>query len=416
MARFRYEAIDAEGKLIAGHREAEVLREVEQWLEKNGCCPILIEAAAGSATAASDERRRASRLTLRDRLFGVRLEDLILLCRQVGTMLDAGVALLKALRIVAGQASNQRLRQIIDTVASNIEGGASLSESVARYPRVFGPLFENVIRIGEESGNLDRAFNYLALLFENEKDIKERIREVTRYPKIMTVAIGSALLFLMSFVVPKFILIFSKAKVELPLATRMLITVSEFLSSYALPLFFLAIALTVAYRLAANNPAFVYLRDRTVLALPVIGQLLTKIYMARFCRIFGILVESGIDIIRILELAGVALENAVLLRMIGRVQRDVEQGTSLHEAAARHKQFPAMVVQMITVGEESGRLDRMMHKVADSYDGETSYQIKRLAALVEPVLLLVMGFIVGFIALAIFTPMWEMMNVARGGG
>jgi MSHA biogenesis protein MshG len=286
---------------------------------------------------------------------------------------------------------------------------------VSRQPKVFNVLFYNIVKVGEETGSLDKAFAYLASLHENEKAIKERIKSATRYPKFVIIAITGAVFFLMSFVVPKFAKLFAAAKVELPLATRILMGVSTFFADNTLGIVGAALVLFIAYRLALGAPEFVLFRDRLLLRVPIFGPLTTKIYMARFCRVFSILTTSGIDIIKTLQLSANALENRILFQMVGEITNEVEEGVNLHEAMAKHQEIPPMVPQMIAVGEQSGRLDEMMEKVADYYDMESDYTIRNLSTLIEPILLLVLGVMVGLIALAIFTPMWDMLQVVRGG-
>jgi type II secretory pathway component PulF len=345
---------------------------------------------------------------------GVTLDDLILFCRQIATMLAAGIPVLQSLRIMAKQITNQKLRTIITDLAVNIESGGNLSDAFAKYPKVFSPLFQNVIRTGEESGSLDRSFSYLAILHENEKDINERIKAATRYPKIVLTAMFSAVFFLMSFVVPKFVQMFSKVGVDLPLPTRILIAVSNIFSHNFISIIIGIITLVILYRVCLNYKEFVYQRDRLVLRIPIVGDLSTKIYMSRFCRVFEILVASGVDIIKTLKLSATALDNLVLYQMLEEVTEEVEEGVDLHTAMSKHNKFPSMVEQMIAVGEESGQLDTMMGKVADYYELETNYTIKNLSAMIEPIMLLFMGVLVGFMALAIFMPMWNMMNVVKG--
>jgi MSHA biogenesis protein MshG len=348
-------------------------------------------------------------------LQAVSIDDRILFCRQLATLLTAGVDLLQSLTIITRQIQHPRLKEILAEISSSIEKGSSLSDSFAVYPKIFNPLFINIIRIGEESGGLDTSFQYLGELYENEKSIRERIKMATRYPKIVITALSCAMLFLMSFVVPKFVSVFDNAKVELPIATRILISLSDFFASYFVLIILSAGALAVAYRYALRNRKFVMARDRLALKIPILGDLAVKIYMSRFCRVFSILTSSGINIIKTLKLSTAALENLVLVAMLDDVRNEVEKGTDLYQAMTLHEHFPEMVVQMVTVGEESGKLDEMMGKVADYYEVETDYTIKNLSSLIEPILLLLMGIMVGFIALAIFTPMWDMMNVAKGG-
>lgn len=409
MPPFRYEAINTSGKIVSGTFTAEAIPDVEAWLAKNGLSPITIQVSAESKEAGSE----SATITLRDRLLGVRIDDLILFCRQTATMLGAGVAILQSLKVMSQQVTNPILKQAILDMIGGVESGASLSDAFARYPKIFSPLFYNVIRVGEETGTLDRSFEYLAALYENEKEITERIKAATRYPKIVVTAIFGAVFFLMTFVVPKFVQLFASAKVALPLPTRILVAVSGFFANHFLLIVLFVAALVVAYRLALNYEEFVLARDRLALRIPVFGPLAMKIYMSRFCRVFSVLTTSGIDIIRTLNLAATALENRELFLMMEAIRDDVEKGVNLYEAMARHPVVPPLVREMVAVGEQSGQLDAMLAKVADYYDAESNYAIKNLSTMIEPFLLLALAVIVGIIALAIFMPMWDMMQVMR---
>lgn len=413
MPLFRYEAISPSGNTESGTHTAELVAEVEQWLFKNGMSPIAIQII--SEEQAVQVRRGEEKLSLKDRLQGITIEDRILFCRQIATMLGAGVPVLQALKIMFRQVANKELKQILIDVSANVEGGSSLSDSFSRYPKVFNQLFQNVIRVGEESGSLDNSFNYLTLLYENEKDIRERIKAATRYPKIVISAMFVAVFFLMSFVVPKFVSLFAKSNVVLPLPTRILIVISGAFANHWLAILVTIALMVISYRMALTYEEFVLFRDRLSLKIPIFSDLQTKIYMSRFCRVFAVLNRSGIDIIKTLKLSATSLENLVLFQMITDVTAEVERGVSIHEAMDKHPQLPGMVVQMLAVGEESGQLDTMMDKVADYYSIETDYTIKNLSTMIEPILLFFMGILVAFIALAIFMPMWNMMSVMRGG-
>jgi type IV pilus assembly protein PilC len=407
---FRYEAINAAGKIVSGTFTAEAIPDVEAWLSKNSLSPIAIQVAAESHQETGTD---SDIVTLRDRLLGVRLDDLILFCRQTATMLAAGVAILQSLKVMSQQVANPILKQAILDMIGSVESGASLSDAFARYPKIFSPLFYNIIRVGEETGTLDRSFEYLAALYENEKMVTERIKAAIRYPKIVVTALFGAIFFLMTFVVPKFVKLFASAKVALPLPTRILVAVSDFFANHLFLLALFIVALVVAYRLALNYEEFVLMRDRLALRVPVFGPLAIKIYMSRFCRVFAVLTTSGIDIIRTLDLASTALENRELFLMMEQIRDDVEKGVNLNEAMGKHPAVPPLVREMVAVGEQSGQLDAMLAKVADYYDAESDYAIKNLSTMIEPILLLVLAVIVGTIALAIFMPMWDMMQVMR---
>jgi type II secretory pathway component PulF len=413
MATFFYEAVQSDGRVVSGRHVASTVQEVEGWLLGQGRHPVLIRIEA--AEGGRGEAQGLVTPGFWTRLHGIGINDKILFCRQMATMLGAGVTILQALQIMGRQVTNPVLSSLLLDVAERIEEGGRLSESFAFYPRLATPLFLNIIRVGEETGTLDRSFRYLAELFENEKEVSERIKSATRYPKIVITAIFGATFFLMSFVVPKFIALFRSSKVELPLPTKILIALSDFTSSYFWLILLLVTAGVIGYRWAMRYDSYRTLRDRLWLKLPIFGDLSLKIYLSRFCRVFSVLLKSGVNIISTLELSATALENLVLWGIVDKVTAEVREGVEMHEAIRRHPLFPDMIVQMVAIGEQSGQVDEMMDKVADYYEQETNYMIKNLSTLLEPILLLFLGLMVGFLALAIYMPMWNMMKVMKGG-
>ncbi len=412
MAAFYYEAIDGRGISKHGSHEAEVVKDVEKWLLAQQLTPVSIIAAGELTTA---DQRSERKISFLEKWQGVTLEDHILFCRQCSTLLAAGVDMLRTLTILAKQVSNPLLREIILKIRTAIEQGESLGDAFEEQPKIFSVLYRNIIKVGEESGTLDTSFSYMADLMENEKEISERIKAATRYPKIVVIALFSATFFLMSYVVPKFVVLFTASKVALPFATRLLIAISNIFANYNILIIGMVVGLVLLYRMGLQYREVVHFRDSITMRLPVFGNLYTKIYMARFSRVFAVLTRSGIDIIKTLALSSAALENLILRDQLAEISIEVENGIALNDAMGRQHLFPEMVTQMVSVGVESGRIDEMMDKVADYYDMETNYTIKNLATLIEPILLVFMGLMVGFIALAIFTPMWSMMEVMRGG-
>ncbi|MEN8256670.1 MAG: type II secretion system F family protein [Thermodesulfobacteriota bacterium] len=412
MPAFYYEAIDSRGVSKHGTHEADIVTDVEKWLMAQRLTPVSIIAAGENGKADEGAEHKVSLL---EKWQGINLEDHILFCRQCSTLLSAGVDMLRTLTILGKQVTNPLLREVIFKIRIEVEQGESLGDTFEKQPKIFSVLYRNIIKVGEESGNLDTSFGYMADLMENEKEIRERIKAATRYPKIVVIALFSAVFFLMSYVVPKFVTLFTNAKVKLPFATRLLITISDFCATYNILIIGFVVGLVFLYRMGLQYRDFVHFRDSITIRLPVFGDLYTKIYMARFSRVFAVLTRSGIDIIKTLGLSSAALENLILRDQLAEISSEVEEGIALDEAMARQHLFPEMITQMVSVGVESGRVDEMMDKVSDYYEMETEYTIKNLSTLIEPMLLLFMGIMVGFIALAIFTPMWSLMSVMRGG-
>ncbi len=409
MPLFRYSALDSSGSMVEGTFNAENLAQVEAWLEERNMAPIAIEVGSQEE---EDGSRFLRRLQLR--FTPISLEDRILFCRQVGAMFGAGISILRIFETIVRQLKNPRLKAVVEEILDDVRRGDPLSEAFGRHRAIFDDLFINLVRVGEESGNLPLCFNYLAELYENEKATNERIKSATRYPKIVVTAIFLAVSFLMTFVVPKFVELFRSSHVELPLPTRILVAVSSFFSHYFVAIFIGVGVIILLYRWSMNYEGPRSIRDRLLLRLPIIGELSKKIYLARYCRITAVLIRSGIDIIRTLELAAHSMKNLVLRRMALEVMEAVRVGTSLDEAMERQPHFTPLVIQMVAAGVESGQVDELLSKVAEYYDMESDYTIRNLSTLIEPILIAVLGVIVGFIALAIFLPMWSMMDVMKG--
>ena len=410
MPLFRYAAVNPAGSMVNGTRAGDTVADIEEWLLKNRMTPLdIIVAEGGEGQHAGFFRY------LKERFSPVSLEDRILFCRQTSTLFDAGIPVLRIFETMKRQAEHPRLKGILEDVHDQVEAGSSLSDAFSRHRKVFDPLFINLVQVGEESGTLAQCFGYLAALYENEKEVRERIKTATRYPKIVIGALFLAISFLMTFVVPKFVRIFQSSRVELPLPTKVLVAVSSLFSNYIVFILIAVAIMISAYVYAMRHERPRALRDAFLLRVPVMGVLSLKIFMSRFCRVFSVLLRSGVEIIRTIDLSGNAMGNSALRKMVSDVREDVRNGVSLDEAMGKHSQFPPLVLQMVSAGVESGQLDALMDKVADYYETESDYTIKNLSTLIEPLLLAVLGVVVGFIALAIFLPMWSMMDVMRGG-
>ena len=410
MPIFSYSAVAPDGRVITGNLEGESMDEVEEWLTTRNLTPIEI-------VLGRPEKEGTSSLLakINERLSTVTLEDKILLCRQITTLFGAGIPVIQVFDTLTKQLKNPRLKTIIETVKRDVEAGDGLSLAFSRHKKVFDDLFINLVRVGEESGTLEESFEYLSTLYENEKEVRERIKAATRYPKIVITALFLAISFLMTFVVPKFVTIFQNNRIELPLPTRILVAISGFFTQYYWVILLIIAAVYALYKWSMGHSRPREVRDRILLRLPIFGELYLKIYLARFCRVFSVLVRSGVEIIQTIDLSMGALQNVVLRRAMEEIRDEVRNGVGLDEAMGKHTVFTPLVLQMVAAGVESGQIDSLMGKVAEYYESEADYTIKNLSTLIEPLLLLFLGIIVGFIALAIFLPMWSMMDVVRGG-
>lgn len=402
MATFSYRARDGAGVLITGRMEAEAEAGVAEQLMQTGYVPTAIEPV----------RVPAGFLGLG--VFGrVRPDDLILFTRQLETLVRAGVPLLESLDILAKQARTRTFGKVILTVARDIEAGTLFSDALGKHPRIFPEMFVSTIRAGEAGGFLDLALERLATLAEHEAETTARIRAATRYPIFVVSAIGIALLIIVTFVVPKFALLYGAFRATLPLPTRIAFSVGKSLQRFwYLGLVTIAVV-TGAIRLALREPRIELWWDGIKLRLPVLGPVILKLTLSRWAHILSLLVRTGVPILKGLEVVARAVGNAAVARSILAVADAVEKGRSLAEPMNRDPLFPPLVVQMIAVGERTGELEALLLKVSEHYDREADYAIRTLSAALEPILLIIIGAMVFVLALAIFMPMWDMVRLIR---
>ena len=403
MATFSYRARDASGVLITGHMEAEAQQSVAQRLLQTGYVPTLIKPAwdLPSLTKLSAPFRR------------VRADDLILFTRQLEVLSRAGIPLLESLETLAKQARTRIFQQVILGVARDIESGSTLSDAMGRYPQVFPEIYVSTIRAGEMGGFLDLVLERLAVLGEHEAETQARIKAAVRYPIFVVTAIGIALVIIVTFVVPKFALLYGAFRATLPLPTRIAFAVGLALQRF----WYLAVtgaAVGVgALWLALRVPRIRLWWDGAKLRLPVLGPVILKLSLSRWAHILSLLVRSGVPILKSLEVVARAVGNAALSRSVLAVADAVESGRTIAEPMARDPLFPPLVVQMVAVGERTGELEALLLKVSEHYDREADYAIRNLSTALEPILLVIIGGLVFFLALAVFLPMWDMVRLIR---
>ncbi len=404
---FSFRAHDGEGRERQGIRRDSSPLSVRDWLVAQGLFPLAIEPAPAwqvLAAGVNDYLVRFQR---------VRAEELIIFTRQLATLVNAGLPLLSCLKGLAADCESKILAAALDDIAAHVEGGGELSRAFARHPGIFSPMFINMLRVGEASGKLDVILHRLADLQEYERETREQIKTATRYPKLAALSVVIAIVILMTFVVPRFVALFARSGAVLPLPTRMLIALNSVFHHY----WYLLLAVTVAagffYRWFYRQDSGRRLIDRLKLRLPIFGKLFLKINFGRFARIFSLLMESGIPVLTIFDIVGGVIDNVVVRREVKVIRDQVEKGRDIATPMRGSGFFPALMVQLVAVGERSGSLDSMMAKVADYFELESRYTIKNLTTLIEPLLLLVLGGFVLFLALAIFLPWWNMMNVFR---
>jgi type IV pilus assembly protein PilC len=401
---YAYKVRDREGRMLGGTLEADSQDAVAARLRQLGYAPISIEAEKGAGLKADVRLPGGGR---------VKLKDLALFSRQFATMINSGLSLLRALAILGDQATNRRLGEVVGQVRAEVEKGSSLSAAMARHPKVFNRLYVAMVRAGEIGGFLDQVLVKVAETFEKEVALRGKIRSAMTYPVVvfaMVIMIVSAMLI---FIVPTFAGLYSSLGGTLPLPTRILIGASDVLKKWFPLILLLLGVLAFLFKRWRATPAGRYRLDQFKLKVKVFGPLFHKTALSRFSRTLSTLIRSGVPILQGLEIVGETVNNGVISRAIKDVQDAVREGESLATPLSRHPTFPPMVVQMMAVGEETGALEVMLSKVGDFYDQEVEAAVASLTSMIEPLLIAVMGVVVGGMVVSLYLPLFSIINLVK---
>lgn len=348
----------------------------------------------------------------------VKGKDLTMFCRQFATMIGAGVSLVRCLAVLEQQAGSAALKAIIREVQYSVESGETLTRSLSQFPRVFSNLFVGLVRAGEVGGVLEDTLDRLATFLEEDLNLKRKVKSAMTYPIIVMVAAVGIVIGLVTFIVPKFIELFTDFELTLPAPTLFLVSVSNFLTNWVNDLIMVGtiIVLSIAInRFKATKTGKMYW-DKMMLKLPILGKLNHMIALARFSRTLSTLMASGVPILQALETVAGALDNEVVAAALLDARNAIREGERIAEPLARSKLFPPLVLQMISIGEETGSLDAMLGKVADFYEAEVDAAIESLTSAIEPLLIIFLGGVVGFIVVAMFLPLVKLINGLSGSG
>ncbi|MDZ7829091.1 MAG: type II secretion system F family protein [Halofilum sp. (in: g-proteobacteria)] len=406
MPRFEYQGRDRAGARTSGIIDAGSLDSAAGQLMELGITPLDIRAGAQPK---SDSLRR--RLGM-DR---PRRVDVIMFARQMYTITRSGVPLIQGLTRLAESTRNPVMRETIEAIIDDLESGRELGGALARHPSVFSPLFVSMVRVGESSGRLEESFERMYLYLERETDTIQRIKSAVRYPAIVVVAMLAAIMVLMTFVVPVFARVFERFNTELPLPTQILISVSGFFANFWWAILLAAVLGFVAFRRWINTEEGALSWGRRKLGIPVVGSILLRGTLARFARALSMAQRSGVPILEALNVVASAVDNAWVTRKILAMREGIEHGEALSRTAARSDVFTPLVIQMLTIGEETGRIDEMVDEVAEFYEREVAYDVQNLSTLIEPVLTIGLAILVFILALGIFLPLWDLGQAALGG-
>lgn len=410
MASFNYIGRNNSGNQVKGTIEANNTSAVAEQLIRKNITPISIV-----GTSKNSSNNLASKNV--NEIFGfdkVSLDELIIFSRQMYALMRSGVPILRAIHGMADASTSNTLKKALTEISGQLEGGYTLSSALNQHPNIFGSLFVSLVHVGENTGQLEESFLKLTSYLEREQATRKRIKTALRYPSMVLIALAAALVILNIFVIPTFANMFSKLGAELPLATKFLIASSDLFLNYWPYMLFACIAAYFALIRSLKTKNGRYQWDKRKTKIPVIGSIIERSILARFAHSFGIILKSGIPMTTGLTLVADAVDNKFMQEKIIAMRIAIESGESLLRSAIASNLFTPLVLQMIAVGEETGRVDELLKEVGDYYEREVDYDLSTLTARIEPILLVVVAVMVLILALGIFTPMWDMASAMHG--
>ncbi|MDQ3957303.1 MAG: type II secretion system F family protein [Actinomycetota bacterium] len=401
---FAYRVRTKEGRVLEGKMEADGEGAVASRLRSQGMVPIQI----------SKESKVSMKTELRILPQKVGLKDLAVFSRQFSTMINSGLSLLRTLNILAEQTENTMLAKTIGLLRDDVERGSSLSASMSKYPKVFSNLYVAMVRAGETGGQLDIVLDRVADNFEADYKLRQKVKSAMTYPVVVAGIAVILLTVMLLFIVPTFAGMFTSLGGELPLPTKILMTLSK-QARILVPLFIVgAVVGRIVYkRLRLSSDDFKLRTDLLKLKIPIFGELFQKVAVSRFTRTLGLLLRAGVPVLQALDIVADSTGNEVLARAAGSVKESVRSGESMSGPLAKQEVFPPMVVQMIAVGEDTGALDAMLDKIADFYDQEVESTTEALTSLIEPLMIAVLGGIVGAMVIALYMPMFKIFDLIK---
>jgi type IV pilus assembly protein PilC len=399
--QFKYAVRDRGGHLVQGELAAETEAALVQRLKSMGYAPVSIEQTGGGM-----------KTEIHIPGFGpkVKLKDLAIFSRQFATMINAGLSLMRALSILAEQTESPELARVNAEVRNDVEAGQSLSAAMGKYPKVFPPLMVNMCKAGEVGGFLDAVLLQIAENYEAEVKLRAKIKSAMTYPIVVGCIAIIALTIMLTFVVPSFANIFSTLGSSLPAPTQVLVDISAWMK-FILPLGIIgSISATITWKRIRHKESVRRVVDPWKLKVPVFGMLFSKVAIARFARNLGTMIRSGVPILQALDIVAETTGNWTITAAVKDIQESVRQGESLTQPLSQHDVFPPMVVQMMAVGEDTGALDTMLAKIAEFYDQEVEATTESLTALIEPIMIAVLGGLVGAMIVCLYLPIFDVYN------
>lgn len=405
MPTFVYEVRDATGQLRRDTLEAQNLRMATQRLQEQKMTVISIKekASGGGQEGISGFLSKLKR---------VNEQALVVFSRQFATMINAGLAMVRCLDILSEQTEDKKLQQVLIQVRRDVEGGSTLSNALHKHPTVFSTLYTSMVKAGEMGGVLDEVLERLAGFMEKDFSLKKKVKSALTYPVVILVMAMCIVFFLVTYILPTFVTLFEGMSLKLPLPTQILIVVTKGARNpmVIIPCLLLAAGLAFVLNQYGKTPGGKKQFDMLKLNVPIFGLLNKKVSISRFCRTLGTLLSSGVPIMQALEIVGKASGNEIIAITVTKVRESIREGESIASPLGASGMFPPMVTQMVAVGEETGNLDAMLSKIADFYDTEVEYMLASLTSMLEPIMIVGMGGIVGFIVISVFLPLYQLIG------
>lgn len=402
MATFAYKALDKAGTEVAGSLDADNEGLALGRLRDMGYLPLEVR------------EMKAAKGGILETFFGIFMrqkvggKSIVTFTRQLSTLIDSGLPLLRSLNVLGEQTENPNLKIQIKDIASSVQGGSTFSDALAKHPQTFSKLYVNMIKAGEVGGVLEVVLLRLAEFSEKDQAVKAKVKGAMVYPTLVILVGAGVVLFLTIAIIPTFVGMFTEVNLTLPLPTKIMMVISDFLRSFWWINILVILGLIVAYKMWVKKEGGRYQMDRIKLRFPIIGDLVKKSAISRFARTLGTLITSGVPILQALLIVRDTSGNEVIARAMVAVHNSIREGESIAGPLGKSAIFPPMVVHMIAVGEETGALDNMLIKVSDTYDREVDITVTALTSILEPILILGMGMVVGFIVIAMYLPIFQM--------
>jgi len=406
MATFAYRAMDAKGAATSGQMDADNKAAVSAALRNKGLTIVDI----------TEVKTSLAKIDVMAPLQRIKPKDLTIFSRQFATMISSGLAMMRALAVLEEQTENKKLATIVGQIRADVESGIALSDALAKHPKVFSRLYVSMVRAGEIGGVLDEVLNRLATQLEKDDAIRRAVKSAMVYPVMIGSFAVIVLIGMVLFLIPIFASMYKDmGNAKLPLLTRIMVSVSGTMRSWkGAVVVVVIIAAIILLRRFKRTPAGTMLWDRIKLRIPMgIGEIVRKMAVARFSRTLGTLVSAGVPILQAIEITGQSAGNVVIEKAMEKVQGSVKEGQTISGPLESVSVFPEMVVQMLAVGEETGNLDTMLNKVADFYEDEVNASVKSLTSILEPIMMLGVGALVGTVVISMYLPIFNMMNIVK---